>query len=124
MREIITSNRVPASTSPVSLATRGGGLVFVGGQMPRDTISGQIVEGGLEQARLSLAHGIEILGAAGSGPDKVMLATVYMTDLCHKDAVNTAFAEMFGDAPPARNLVEVSAIGETALVEIALIALA
>jgi enamine deaminase RidA (YjgF/YER057c/UK114 family) len=53
-----------------------------------------------------------------------MLADVFLTDLAAKDAVNDAFAEVFGDAPPARNLVEVSAIGEGTIVEIALTALA
>lgn len=124
MRDLIATQDAPASTSPVSQATRGGGLVFVGGQMPRDMASGQIVQGAEAQAQLSLEHGLSILRAAGSGPDKVMLATVYLTDLAAKDAVNTAFAQVFGNAPPARNLIEVSAIGEDAIVEIALIALA
>lgn len=124
MREIVKADAAPASTSPVAQGTKGGGLVFVGGQMPRDMATGRIVEGALAQARLSLRHGCEILRAAGSGPEKVMLATVYLTDLAQKDAVNQAFAETFGDAPPARNLIEVSAIGEDALVEVAMIALA
>jgi 2-iminobutanoate/2-iminopropanoate deaminase len=124
MRLIISTDAAPASTSPVSQATAGGGLVFVGGQMPRDPQTGSIVPGSLAQARLSLAHGLSILAAAGSGPEKVMLATVYVTDLAAKDAVNVAFREVFGATPPARNLVEVSAIGEDAVVEIALIALA
>ena len=46
-----------------------------------------------------------------------------MTDLSAKDAVNDAFAEIFPDSPPARNLVEVSDIGEGAIVEIGVIAL-
>lgn len=123
MRRLIATDSAPASTSPVSQGTAGGGLVFVGGQMPRDPATGTIVAGALEQARLSLAHALAILRAAGSGPEKVMLATVYVTDLDAKDAVNTAFREAFGAAPPARNLVEVSAIGEGAIVEVALIAL-
>lgn len=123
-RSIISSNSAPASTSPVSQGTIGGGFVFVGGQMPRDMQSGEIVQGGLAQARLSLAHCLSILAEAGSGPAHVMLATVYLTDLGAKDAVNQAFQEVFGAEPPARNLIEVSAIGEDAIVEIALIALA
>lgn len=124
MREIIRTDNAPASTSPVAQGVKGGGFVFVGGQMPRDRATGRIVPGGLAQARLSLAHCLAILEAAGSGPAKVMLAEVFVTDLNQKDAVNTAFREVFGDAPPARNLVEVSDIGEGAMVEVGLIALA
>lgn len=124
MRELIVTTNAPASTSPVSVATRGNGMVFVSGQMPRDMASGRIVEGGEAQARLSMQHCLEILKAAGSGPSKVMMAWVYVTDLSVKPAVNAVFREIFGDQPPARNLVEVRDIGEGALVEISLIALA
>ena len=124
MREIFEHPDVPASTSPVSQGVRGGGFVFVGGQMPRDPDTDRIVQGAAAQARLSLRHCISVLEAAGSGADKVMLAIVYLTDLSAKDAVNDAFSDVFGDSPPARNLVEVSAIGEDAIVEIGVIALA
>ena len=124
MREVVEHPSVPMSTSPVSQGVRGGGLVFVGGQMPRDLATGRIVAGAAAQARLSLEHCVTILEAAGSGADKVMLAIVYVTDLSAKDAVNEAFAEFFGVSAPARNLVEVSAIGEDAIVEIGVIALA
>jgi 2-iminobutanoate/2-iminopropanoate deaminase len=124
MRDLIQTLDAPASTSPVSQGTKGGGLVFVGGQMPRDPATGKIVTGAEAQARLSLAHCVAILQAAGSSVDKVMLAIVYVTDLAAKDAVNVVFYEAFGDRPPARNLVQVAAIGETAVVEIGVIALA
>ncbi|MDE2915075.1 MAG: RidA family protein [Paracoccaceae bacterium] len=124
MREIVEHPDVPGSTSPVSQGTKGGGFVFVGGQMPRDPETGRIVEGAAAQARLSLKHCISILKAAGSGAEKVMLAIVYVTDLSAKDAINDAFAEVFGDSPPARNLVEVNGIGEDAIVEVGVIALA
>lgn len=124
MRDIISCSRAPASTSPVSQATRGAGLIFVGGQMPRDIATGEIVQGADAQAALSLAHCIAILEEAGSGADKVLRADVFLTDLSAKQAVNKAFAETFGAAPPARNLVEISDIGEGAIVEIGLIALA
>ena len=123
MKEIIVDPKSPASTSPVSQGTKGGGFVFVGGQMPRDMESGKIVAGADAQARLSLKHCISVLEAGGSSADKITLAIVYMADLSAKGAVNDAFAEVFGDSPPARNLVEVSDIGEDASVEIGVIAL-
>ena len=105
-------------------ATKGGGFIFVGGQMPRDFITGKIAPGAEAQTRASLENCMSILKAAGSGPEKVMLAIVYITDLNQKPVVNTVFAEIFGKNPPARNLVEVSAIGENAIVEVGVIALA
>lgn len=124
MREAVTTPDAPASTSPVALGTKGGGMVFVSGQMPRDPATGLIPPDGAEQARLSMQHCLAILKAAGSGPDKVMMAWVYATDLAIKPAVNTVFRYTFGDRPVARNMVAVSDIGDGALVEISLIALA
>ena len=92
--------------------------------MPRDMDSGKIVDGALAQARLSLRHCETILQAAGSGLEKATLAIVYVTDLSAKSAVNVAFEEAFGSSPPARNLVEVKDIGEGAIVEVGVIALA
>ncbi|MCA3448100.1 MAG: RidA family protein [Rhodobacter sp.] len=124
MRETVTTPDAPASTSPVALGTKGGRLVFVSGQMPRDPATGLIPPDGAAQARLSMQHCLAVLAAAGSGPDKVMMAWVYVTDLAVKSAVNAVFRETFGDTPVARNLVAVSDIGDAALVEISLIALA
>lgn len=124
MRKAVTTDDVPASTSPVALGTTGGGMVFVSGQMPRDPASGLIQPDAGEQARLSMQHCLAVLAAAGSGPDKVMMAWVYVTDLAVKPQVNAVFRDTFGDRPVARNLVAVSDIGDAALVEISLIALA
>ena len=124
MIEIIKTDKAPASTSPVSQGTKGAGMVFIGGQMPRDMSTGKIVEGAVNQARLSLEHCITILREAGSDVEDVLLAVVYMTDLSEKDAVNLVFSEVFGNRPPTRNLVEVSDIGEGTIVEIAITAIA
>lgn len=124
MREAVTTPDAPASTSPVALGTKGGGLVFVSGQMPRDPATGLIPPDGAAQARLSMQHCLSVLAAAGSGPDKVMMAWVYVTDLAVKPAVNAVFRDTFGDRPVARNMVAVRDIGDAALVEISLIALA
>ncbi|MDH3660017.1 MAG: RidA family protein [Alphaproteobacteria bacterium] len=122
MREIVTTPDAPPSSSPVSQATKSGGMVFIGGQMPRDPKTDKIVEGAEAQARCSMDHCLALLEAAGVGPDDVTLAIVYVTDLAAKPAVNSVFREAFGDKPPARNLVAVKEIGEGAIVEIGLIA--
>jgi len=48
---------------------------------------------------------------------------VYVTDLSIKSLINDIFAKVFGDKPPARNFIEVRAIGENAIVELSMIAL-
>jgi enamine deaminase RidA (YjgF/YER057c/UK114 family) len=62
------------------------------------------------------------LKEAGGSIDTIGLAIVYVTDISIKNHVNKVFSEFFSKDAPARNLVEVSNIGEGALIEIALIA--
>lgn len=124
MRKVISSNNVPRSASPVSQATLGGGMVFIGGQMPRDPASGLIPDDPALQTQLSMKHCVALLAESGSSLDHVMLVYVYMTDLQLKPIVDSIFAEHFPQKPPARQLIEVSAIGENAVIEFAMIALA
>ncbi len=122
MKKVINTNKAPLSTSPVSQCNIINDTIYIGGQMPRDMKSGEIVKGGYEQAKLSLEHCLTILHEAGGSIETIGLAIVYVTDLSIKDDINRVFSEYFTNNPPARNLVEISEIGENALVEIALIA--
>ena len=122
MKKVINTNKAPLSVSPVSQCNIINGTIYIGGQMPRDMISGKIVKGAYEQAKLSMEHCLTILHEAGGSIETIGMTIVYVTDLSIKDQVNKVFGEFFTENPPARNLVEVSDIGEDALVEIAIIA--
>ena len=122
MKKVINTNKAPLSVSPVSQCNIINGTIYIGGQMPRDMITGKIVKGAYEQAKLSMEHCLTILHEAGGSIETIGMTIVYVTDLSIKDQVNKVFGEYFIENPPARNLVEVSNIGEGALVEIAIIA--
>ena len=122
MKKVINTNKAPLSVSPVSQCNIINGTIYIGGQMPRDMISGKIVKGAYEQAKLSMEHCLTILHEADGSIETIGMTIVYVTDLSIKDQVNKVFGEYFIENPPARNLVEVSDIGEGALVEIAIIA--
>tara|TARA_B100000674_G_scaffold179669_1_gene145519 strand:+ start:234 stop:614 length:381 start_codon:yes stop_codon:yes gene_type:complete len=122
MKKVINTSKAPLSTSPVSQCNVINDTIYIGGQMPRDMNTGKIVQGGYEQAKLSMQHCLAILEEAGGSVETIAMAIVYVTDLSIKDDINKVFAEYFPNNPPARNLVEISEIGEGALVEIALIA--
>ena len=122
MKKVINTNKAPLSVSPVSQCNIINGTIYIGGQMPRDMISGKIVKGAYEQAKLSMEHCLTILHEAGGSIETIGMTIVYVTDLSIKDQVNKVFGEFFPENPPARNMVEVSDIGDDALVEIAIIA--
>jgi len=122
MVEYISTAAAPASSSPVAQATRAGGMIFIGGQMPVDPATGHVPPCHEAQVDLTMAHCINILTAAGGKAADVTLATVYVTDLSVKPLVNDAFLRIFGPTGPTRNLVAVSEIGSGAVVEVSLIA--
>ena len=57
--EKIVTNAAPAPAGHYSQAIRHNGLVFVSGQLPLDPVSKEVVEGGIERARLCLDRGAE-----------------------------------------------------------------
>jgi 2-iminobutanoate/2-iminopropanoate deaminase len=120
MRRTVATDRAPKAVGPYSQAVVGGGLVWVSGQIPIDPGTGRLVEGAIEdEARRALDNVRAVLEAAGSGLDRVLRATVYLTDLAHFEAVNRVYAEFFGEqAPPARACVQVAALPKGARVEV------
>jgi 2-iminobutanoate/2-iminopropanoate deaminase len=123
MKKVISSDKAPAAIGPYSQAISTGNLVFVSGQLPMDPATGQIVNGIEQQTLMSLNNVKAILEAAGSGLDKVVKATVFITNMADFPAVNKVYAEFFKNQPPARACVEVSKLPKGANVEIEAIAL-
>ena len=63
-----------------------------------------------------------VLEAAGSGLDRVLKTTVYLTDMEDFSEMNRIYAEVFGTHRPARAAVEVSRLPKDVLVEIEAVA--
>lgn len=121
----IRTQSAPAPVGPYSQAIRAGEFVFASGQIPLDPKTGKIVGGEIEdEARQVLANLAAVLVAAGSSLERVVKATVYLTDLSLFPRVNAVYAEVFHfDPAPARVTVGVSALPLGAQVEIDAVAL-
>ena len=74
-------------------------------------------EGGLDSLRA-------ILDASGSGLERVVKTTVFLTDLGDFTEVNEVYARFFPHAPPARATVQVAALPRGVGIEIEAVALA
>ncbi len=123
MPRVIASPEAPAAIGPYSQAVAYGGLIYASGQIGLDPATGTLVEGGVEaQTRRALENLSAVLAAGGSSLDRVLRCTVYLADLADYAAVNSVYAEFFGESRPARAAVEVSRLPRDARVEIACIA--
>jgi 2-iminobutanoate/2-iminopropanoate deaminase len=115
----------PFQGAPYSHAIVAGGLVFVSGQLALKPDHGEIVgETIQEQTEQVFANLAAILEAAGSGLERLVKTTVYLTDLGDFAGMNEVYAAHVGERPPARATIEVSALPSGAKVEIEAIALA
>ena len=123
MKEIHTTN-APAPVGPYSQAVVHGDLIFASGQIPLDPATNALVEGDIErQAEQVFANLAAVLEAAGSSLDRVLRASVYLTDLSLFPRVNAIYERHLGSDPkPARSTIGVSALPLGAQLEIDLIA--
>ena len=122
-KTIVKTDHAPAAVGPYSQGVIHDGLVWTAGQVALDPETGKLVgSDAASQAERSLRNVAAILEAAGSSLDRVVRATVYLTNMDDFAAVNEVYARHFTGAPPARACVEVSRLPLGALVEIDAIA--
>ena len=115
----------PFQGAPYSQAIRAGDLVFVSGQLALRPDHAEIVSDSIEKQTEQVFANLEaILEEAGSGLDRLVKTTVYLTDLADFSAMNGVYATHVGAQPPARATIEVSALPSGAKVEIEAVALA
>ena len=124
MRDVIATSKAPQAVGPYSQAIRAGGFIFVSGQIAIDPANGQIAAGGIAaQTERALKNLTAILGAAGSGLERVVRSTVFLKNMSDFGAMNEVYARHVGSVPPARSTIEVAKLPSGALVEIEAIAL-
>ncbi|MDQ0287253.1 MULTISPECIES: RidA family protein [Desulfofundulus] len=123
-KEVVRTDRAPAAIGPYSQAIKAGGFVFVSGQIPIDPATGKVVEGDIKvQTRQVLNNLREVLAAAGTSLERVVKATVFITDMNDFPGLNEVYAEFFARSAPARSCAAVSRLPKDVLVEIEAIAL-
>jgi 2-iminobutanoate/2-iminopropanoate deaminase len=126
VKEVVRTDGAPApfQGAPYSQAIKAGGLVFVAGQVGI-TPDNPVPVGGTiqEQTEQTLLNLRAILEAAGSGMDRLVKTTVFLTNLDDFQGMNEVYARHVGDQPPARSTFEVSKLPPGLLVEIEAVAL-
>ena len=117
----VTTQNAPAAIGPYSQAMEWGNLVFTSGQIPVDPVTGLIPEGIEAQAHRSCQNVGAVLEAAGSGFDRVIKTTCFLTDMADFATFNAVYQSYFV-SKPARSCVAVKALPKGVLCEVEAIA--
>jgi 2-aminomuconate deaminase len=134
-REIVNSSKAPEPVGLYPHARWVGNLLFLSGVGPRERGSKQIPGVELDDAGNIVSYDIEtqcrsvfqnvryILEEAGSGWDRIVDVTVFLTNM--KDdfpAYNRLYAEYFKDNQPCRTTVEINSLPTPIAIELKVIA--
>ena len=123
--DIISTDRAPQALGPYSQAIRANGFIFCSGQIPIDPAAGAVIATtAADQARQAIMNLRHVLEAAGSGLDRVVKTTVFISDMNDFAVVNGVYAELFGDTKPARSCVQAARLPKDVKIEIEAIAVA
>jgi len=106
--QFITTENAPAAGGHYSQAVVHNGFVFVAGQLAfvpgqKEHRPGPITD----QTERTLRNIEAILQAAGSGLDKVVQMTIYVSDMEVWGDVNATYMRIMGSHKPARAIVPV-----------------
>lgn len=123
-RKIIFTEKAPGAIGYYSQAIVSNGLVYTAGQIPLDPKTGEVVSDDFTEQVIQTLNNIEsVLKAAETDLSKSIKLTVFITNLINYPELNAIFKERFdGVDPPARSVVEVSALPKDVLIEIDCIA--
>lgn len=120
--KIIHTEKAPAAVGPYSQAIITGGLVFTSGQIALDPATGAIMGETIEeQTELVMSNLGAVLEAAGSGFEKAVKCTCFLSDMGNFAAFNAVYGKYF-TGKPARSCVAVKTLPKNVLVEVETIA--
>ena len=121
----VHTNLAPEPVGPYSqgIVTDSPKFFFSAGQIGFDPKTNALVNSDFNsQAEQALKNVEAILLAAGFSLDDVVKVTVYVKNMDDFTAFNEIYINFFQQIPPARSVVEVSALPKNALLEIECIA--
>lgn len=122
--EAISTDSAPKPAGHYSQATAWNDMVFVSGQLGVKPDGTHTADEPFEtQVRQALANVLAVVDAAGSGPDRILRVTAYVVGVENWGNFNTIFAEVFGNARPARTVVPVTDLHHGYEIEIDAIAI-
>jgi 2-iminobutanoate/2-iminopropanoate deaminase len=108
---ITTPEAKPVANYKMATRQEGGQLLYISGQVARDTQGNIIGKGDMRaQARHVFQNLRQVLQAAGGDMNDLMKITTYITDIADFPAVAEARGEVFQGELPASTLIVVKSL--------------
>lgn len=123
-KTIITSKNAPAPIGPYNQAVLSGNTLYISGQIPINSKSGELVQGDIKKETKQCMENLKaVLFEAGMTFESVIKATIFVTDMHQFSEINEIYGAYFNaETAPARETVEVSNLPKFVRVEISMIA--
>ena len=124
MKKQLSTTNAPAAIGPYSQGVDVNGHVFISGQLPIDSATGETAEGGIKGQTEQIFKNIAaILKEADMTLDNVVKTTVFLTDMGDFTDMNEVYAKQFSGTFPSRSAFAVKALPKNAQIEIEVIAM-
>ncbi len=120
---VIKTSNAPAAIGPYSQGCIAGRMLFISGQIPVDPSTGKMITDDIKAATAQCLENIMAILRAADENARLVKVGIFLTDMGDFGKVNEIYATYFGDEPPARACVEVSALPKGAPIEIEAIAI-
>jgi 2-iminobutanoate/2-iminopropanoate deaminase len=110
LTQIVTA-AAPAPTASYSQAIAWDRIVVTGGQVGTDPASGELPVAFEDEVDQALDNLAAVLAAAGSGLDRVVKTTCFLTDIAQFAAFDQVYRRHFADPLPARSTLGIQLAG-------------
>jgi len=126
IKKQITSDNAPAPIGPYSQAILTGGILFISGQIPLNSLTNEIILDNIELATHLVMENIRaILKEADMNFGNVVKTGIFLKDMNDFPVVNEIYGGYFNGKtpPPARETVQVAKLPKDVQIEISAIAI-
>jgi 2-iminobutanoate/2-iminopropanoate deaminase len=122
-RQVISTESAPEAIGPYSQGILAGNTLYAAGQIGLDPESGEMAGDDLASQTIQTLENLKaVVEAAGMSMEQVVEVQVFLADINDFTQFNELYSEYFSENPPARAVIEASALPRNALVEVKLIA--
>lgn len=122
-KKVIRTEKAPAPIGPYNQAIQYGDMLYVSGQIAIDPSTGDLVQGNIqEETHMVMKNLKAVLNEAGMDFSNIIKSSIFIMDMGQFAQINEAYAEYFGENPPARETVQVAGLPKGVNVEISVIA--